>query len=161
MCIIIIFKVLLDLLFPFLEVDFDVSLITLPAKKWHWRARVSSLQVMSKIPEIQFTHLLTSSTFPLAEFLGIMPRFHQCKKIIYFHENQLVYPVQRVKERDIQYGYNQIMAAISADCIIFNSEWNRKSFLENISRHLKLIPDFKPINVATNIDSKCRCVYSI
>ena len=77
------------------------------------------------------SHLLTSSVFPLAEFLGICPQFHSggvsdspsyspappwrrsdeliwkpnsARKIIYFHENQLVYPVQQVKERDFQYG---------------------------------------------------------
>jgi len=31
---------------------------------------------------------------------------------VYFHENQLVYPVQETKERDYQYGYNEILTAL-------------------------------------------------
>ena len=34
------------------------------------------------------------------------------RKILYFHENQLVYPVQVTKERDFQFGYNQILSAL-------------------------------------------------
>lgn len=90
---------------PKLEKEFEnVSLITLTAKKWHWRARVSSLQLLDKIPEKDFTHLLTSSVLPLAELLGMCPRLISCKKIIYVHENQLVYPIQEVKNRDVQFG---------------------------------------------------------
>lgn len=88
------------------------------------------------------SHLLTSSVFPLAEFLGICPQFHSggisespsyshtpappwrrsdkliwkphsARKIIYFHENQLVYPVQQVKERDFQYGQDSLKSSCS------------------------------------------------
>lgn len=30
--------------------------------------------------------------------------------MLYFHENQIVYPVRNEKERDFQYGYNQILS---------------------------------------------------
>ena len=31
---------------------------------------------------------------------------------MYFHENQLVYPVQQKQDRDFQYGYNQILSSL-------------------------------------------------
>lgn len=59
------------------------------------RARVSPIQLLDQVPgEGDFSHLLTSSVFPLAEFLGMCPALSKCNKVIYFHENQLVYPIQ-------------------------------------------------------------------
>ena len=96
-------KYLLDQLIPALKLsNFEVTLVTLPDKKWHWRARVSALQLRSKIPNEHFDVLLTSSVLPLAEFIGVCPTLASAKKVIYFHENQLVYPVQEIKNRDVQ-----------------------------------------------------------
>ena len=41
------------------------------------------------------------------------------RKIMYFHENQLIYPVQQLKDRDFQYGYNQILSALGTYVDIF------------------------------------------
>lgn len=154
-------QVLLDQLIPEVNTVFEyVHTVTLSAKKWHWRARVSPLQVLALIPkDVTFTHLLTSSVMPLAELLGLCPSLVTCKKIIYFHENQLVYPIQEVKTRDVQYGYNQITACLAADKILFNSEWNKTSFLDNIPKLLKLIPDYRPKNIPEQIDLKSVVVY--
>lgn len=86
------------------------ELYSLPAKKWHWRARTSALFFSQTIPlDHQYRFILTSSVLNLAELLGVRPDLAKCKKIVYFHENQLVYPVREIKERDCQYGMNQIM----------------------------------------------------
>jgi hypothetical protein len=83
-----------------------VTVVTLPDKKWHWRARVSALQLRSKIPKEHFDVLLTSSVLPLAEFIGVCPHLTSALKVIYFHENQLVYPVQEIKNQDVQVRFN-------------------------------------------------------
>lgn len=86
------------------------DLFTLPAKKWHWRARCSALHFADAIPlQHDYQLIWTSSVLNLAELLGMRSDLASCKKIVYFHENQLVYPVQAVKQRDCQYGLNQIM----------------------------------------------------
>jgi glycosyltransferase involved in cell wall biosynthesis len=94
-----------------------------------------------------------------------------CKTIIYFHENQLVYPVRdkstrnKVKienkeQRDFQYGYNQILTSLVADLIVFNSNYNRNTFLENINIHLKMSPEIRyKINVKTDLEPKSSVVY--
>lgn len=88
----------------------DYDIFTLPAKKWHWRARVGALHFSQIIPtEHQYKILFTSSVLNLSELIGMRSDLAKCKKIVYFHENQLVYPVQQIKERDCQFGLNQIM----------------------------------------------------
>lgn len=89
----------------------EYDLFTLSAKKWHWRARMSAIYFSQTIPRNkQYSILLTSSVLNIAELIGIRPDLASCRKIVYFHENQLVYPVQEIKERDCQYGLNQIMS---------------------------------------------------
>lgn len=90
--------------------NMEYELFTLPAKKWHWRARMSALHFSQIIPtDHQYNILLTSSVLNLAELLGVRPDLAKCRKVVYFHENQLVYPVREIKDRDCQYGLNQIM----------------------------------------------------
>ena len=137
-------KQLIDVLTPQLDSNSFV-LVTLPAKKWHWRARTSSLRLSQDIPrEHSFTTLLASSVLSLSELLGLRPDLLPLRKIVYFHENQLCYPVQNVKERDFQFGYNQITTSLSADLILFNSEYNLDSFLSCIPSFLGLQPDYRP-----------------
>lgn len=88
----------------------EYEMFTLPAKKWHWRARMSALHFAQAIPtDHQYNILFTSSVLNLAELLGVRPDLAKCRKIVYFHENQLVYPVREIKDRDCQYGLNQVM----------------------------------------------------
>lgn len=71
------------------------DLVTLPAKKWHWRSRTSSLKLSQMVAKDHcYTTLLTSSVTSLAELLGLRPDLATLRKIVYFHENQLCYPVQ-------------------------------------------------------------------
>lgn len=126
--------------------DKDFDLFTLPAKKWHWRARTSALHFAEKVPENKhYEVLFLSSVLNLAELLGLRPDLSKItRKIVYFHENQLAYPVRETKDRDFQYGYNQITTCLAADEVIFNSNFNKVSFLENLGKHFNLQPDFRP-----------------
>jgi len=86
--------------------------------------------------------------FPLAEFLGLAPsRFRDVPAILYFHENQLTYPLPEGEKRDLQAVMTQIAAALAADRILFNSNHHRREFLDALPRFLRALPDHKPRGV--------------
>ena len=45
-----------------------------------------------------------------------------------------------------------------ADTLVFNSQYNKNSFLENIHTFLKLIPDYRPSNLAEKLAPKCKVI---
>ncbi|XP_017082007.1 glycosyltransferase-like domain-containing protein 1-like [Drosophila eugracilis] len=138
----------------------DYEIFSLPAKKWHWRARTSALHFSQLIPlDHEYRVLFTSSVLSLAELIGIRPDLGTCRKIVYFHENQLIYPVREVKQRDCQYGFNEILSCLAADIVIFNSQFNCTSFLDNVQPFLKIQPDFKIQQIREKIEKKCQVLY--
>uniref|UniRef100_A0A8C8YRT7 tRNA-queuosine alpha-mannosyltransferase n=1 Tax=Prolemur simus TaxID=1328070 RepID=A0A8C8YRT7_PROSS len=150
-------KQLVDLLQEELE---DCVLYTLPAKKWHWRARTSALYFSQNIPISEHYRILfASSVLNLTELAALRPDLGKLKKILYFHENQLVYPVKKCQERDFQYGYNQILSCLVADVVVFNSSFNMESFLTSIGKFMKLIPDHRPKDLESIIRPKCQVIY--
>ncbi|XP_060731703.1 glycosyltransferase-like domain-containing protein 1 isoform X2 [Tachysurus vachellii] len=150
-------KQLIDLLQQNID---DCVVYTLPAKKWHWRARTAALHFMQAIPSSQsYRVLLTSSVLNLAELVALRPDLAALKKILYFHENQLIYPVRKSQERDFQYGYNQILSCLVADAVLFNSAFNMDSFLSSISSFLKMMPDHRPKGLEQLIRPKCSVLY--
>ncbi|XP_069588984.1 tRNA-queuosine alpha-mannosyltransferase isoform X2 [Ranitomeya imitator] len=150
-------KQLMDLLDGEIE---GCVLYSLPAKKWHWRARTAALHFMQAVPPSDsYRVLFTSSVLNLSELVALRPDLGKLRKVLYFHENQLVYPVRKNQDRDFQYGYNQILSCLVADIVVFNSAFNMESFLTSISKFLKLIPDHRPKDLEQIIRPKCRVVH--
>nr|XP_054591015.1 glycosyltransferase-like domain-containing protein 1 [Nothobranchius furzeri] len=89
------------------------SVFTLPAKKWHWRARTSALFFSQTVPTCSsYRVLFSSSVLNLCELVSLRPDLARLKKVLYFHENQLVYPVRKSQDRDFQYGYNEVLSCL-------------------------------------------------
>ncbi|XP_036066623.1 glycosyltransferase-like domain-containing protein 1 isoform X4 [Oryzias melastigma] len=134
----------------------DCSVFTLPAKKWHWRARTAALYFSQTIPYCaSYRVLFSSSVLNLCELVALRPDLSNLKKVLYFHENQLAYPVRKEQDRDFQYGYNQVLSCLVSDVVVFNSHFNMDSFLSSIPSHMKKIPDHRPKNLDELIRPKC------
>lgn len=156
-------KQLVDFLVKNFADRLQLSPFTLPAKKWHWRARTSALHFTQAVPHGKtYSALFCSSVLNLAEMCALRPDLAAVpRKVVYFHENQLCYPVRERKDRDFQYGYNQILTALTADDVIFNSEYNMNSFLRHLDDFFRLQPDHRPAkgSLMAKIKPKARVIY--
>jgi glycosyltransferase involved in cell wall biosynthesis len=97
--------------------------------------------------------LIFASTFlNLAEFRGLAgPAVAGVPAIVYFHENQLVYPNRHTAEWDFQFPLTNITSALSADACVFNTRWNLDAFCAEIPVFLREFPDHHPKGVAEAI----------
>jgi len=139
--------------------EHDFTLLRLPASKWKWRMRHGAItfaqQLNERIREDQWDVLFCSDMLNLAEFCGLVDESIRClRKVSYFHENQLTYPVQVESERDYQYCMTNITTALAADVAWFNSEFHRDEFLETAEAFLKRMPDFQPLEAVEQIREK-------
>uniref|UniRef100_A0A182JUJ7 tRNA-queuosine alpha-mannosyltransferase n=1 Tax=Anopheles christyi TaxID=43041 RepID=A0A182JUJ7_9DIPT len=152
-------KQLIDVLLKNLN-EKEYDLLTIPAKKWHWCARMSALHFAGRISTThQYQTIFCSSVLNLAELIGMRTDLATCRKVVYFHENQLCYPVRDTKQRDVQYGINQITTCLCADRILFNSRYNMNSFLNSIESFLRIVPNMSFQEVRHKIVPKCDVLY--
>jgi glycosyltransferase involved in cell wall biosynthesis len=141
------------------------DLLTLPARKWKWRMRHSALTFVEQV-EVRrpagesWEAVFCSDMLNLAEFRAIVsPEVGALPAIVYFHENQLTYPVRFPKERDYQFGMTNITSALAAREAWFNSAFHRDEFLDAIPRFLKAMPDHQPAEVVARIRERARVMY--
>ncbi|MBN1586947.1 MAG: DUF3524 domain-containing protein [Candidatus Omnitrophica bacterium] len=128
------------------RLDLPSALLSLPPWKWKWRMRAAApvFHLTEPALEHEYDVLFASSFLNLAELLGLRPNLRRARKILYFHENQVIYPTLEDSERDYHYIMTQITSALAADQVLFNSEFNRSTFLDGIRTFLKRMPKPRP-----------------
>jgi glycosyltransferase involved in cell wall biosynthesis len=136
------------------------TLLTLPAHKWKWRMRHSAITFAAKAAELpekcqNWDLLFCSDMLNLAEFVALAPAgIAGLPKVVYFHENQLTYPVAAEDERDYQFAMTNLTSALAADAVWFNSQFHLDSFLDALARFLKSMPDYQPLGAIEIIRAK-------
>jgi glycosyltransferase involved in cell wall biosynthesis len=134
--------------------------LSLPAYKWKWRMRHAAVtfaeQVRQRLSQgARWDLLFCSDMLNLAEFLGLGPKeVRNLPSILYFHENQLTYPVRVENERDYQFGMTNMTSALAANAVWFNSGFHRDSFLHALEAFLNRMPDYQPFDAVGHIRAK-------
>jgi len=136
------------------------TVLTLPARKWKWRMRHAAVSLSDRVREYRaegktWDVLITSDMLPLAEFLGLVDRpVGDLPTVVYFHENQLTYPVRREDPRDLHFAMTNMTTALAAGQVWFNSAYHRDSFLDALAGLLVQMPDYQMPEVPGRIREK-------
>lgn len=146
------------------RIDAEWTVLTLPPRKWKWRMRGSAITMAAEaraiaeqrsLAERPFDLVFASTFVNLAEFRGLAgARLASVPAIVYFHENQLVYPNRHTAEWDYQFPLTNITSALSAECCVFNSRWNLDRFIAEIPGFIREFPDHHPSGIAERIEHK-------
>ena len=136
-----------------------IDLVTLPARFWKWRMRGAALYFLKKITDLESYHgLITTDLMSLSDFKALTPG--ACPPtLVYFHENQLTYPLAPGEHADYQYGFTDITTALAADRILFNSRTHCDAFFERLPGFLNLMPEYRPHWVLDEIRTKAGVLY--
>lgn len=128
-----------------------VTLLNLPGQYWKWRMQggAATLARMFLASDVQPDVILASDMLNLPAFLGLTrARTAHVPCALYFHENQITYPMAAGQRKEVhfQLGLINYLSALAADALFFNSQYHLESFFEGLPRELKHYPDFNELN---------------
>ncbi len=132
---------------------------------WKWRmhgAAYTMARAYEELPEPPDC-IIVSDMLDLAGFLALTRRSIPADVPvgIYFHENQVAYPWQEGSEdlargREVHYAFINYQSALAADFVLFNSAWNRDSFLDGMADLLRKMPDDRHRGTVEALRAKSR-----
>ena len=97
----------------------------------------------------------------LADLRGLLrPPWDRVPTLLYLHENQLTYPLSPEEEFDFHFGFTNILSALAADQLVFNSEYHRQLFLDSLPNYLAKMPEAVPRNLRNRLAAKT-CVLPV
>ncbi len=136
-----------------------IDLLTLPARFWKWRMRGASLYFIKKIKHLEsYDGLILTDLMSLSDFKALCK--DKCPPtLVYFHENQLTYPLAPGESIDFQFGFTDITTALAADRNLFNSRTHFQAFFSRLPGFLKMMPEYRPNWAEQEIRSKSGILY--
>jgi len=139
--------------------DFHWEVLALPPRFFRWRIRGNALTWLNE-PALQTPAdlIIATSMVDLASFRGFHPRFARTPCLLYMHENQFAYPDSGLQHASVEPQVVNLYSAIAADRVLFNSDWNRRSFLAGARNFLEKMPDGRPDGLIADLQHKSAVV---
>ena len=143
--------------------DYEWTVVTLPAHHFFWRARSNGLSFAlehKKQLVAGYDVLVATSMLDLATLRGLVPELATVPALVYFHENQFDYPLrsEELKQRIVNAQFTSIVTALCANRVLFNSDYNRHSFISGAQKFIKQMPDGLSPAIPGDIESKSAVV---
>jgi len=134
--------------------EYNWTQVTLPDRHFYWRIRSNALSFAFQNPELnsqRFDLVVATSMVDLCNLRGLLPHLGQVPSVLYFHENQFVYPERNSGNAEHKQNSNLINAqlttvysALAADALVFNSEYNKTTFFTGARALFEKMPDGTP-----------------
>lgn len=136
--------------------EYQWTQLVLAPRNFNWKIRGNSLIWAHSEGELlrrPYDLILATSMVDLSSLKGFVPQLATIPTIVYFHENQFSYPQGQHRKDNIEHQLVPLYAALSSDHIVFNSEFNRSSFLKGARSLLKKLPDKLPTSILKKLES--------
>ena len=141
--------------------DWEWHIMTLPPRHFSWRIRGNplywSIEERAQL-EGDYQLLIVTSMVDLATLRGLVPRLAALPTILYFHENQFEYPQSQQQHNLLEAQMVSLYSALAADKIVFNSAYNKNSFLDGCEALLGRLPDKVPAGIVSLLQDKSRVI---
>jgi glycosyltransferase involved in cell wall biosynthesis len=136
-----------------------LDLVTLPARFWKWRMRGAALYLAKKVQApADYDGLITSSLMSLADLKALWGA--DCPRaLVYFHENQLSYPLPAGESMDYQFGFTDVTTGLVADRVLFNSQTHMDAFFGTLPGFIRMMPEYRPNWVVKEIRKKATVLH--
>jgi len=139
--------------------DFDWEVLALPPRFFRWRIRGNALTWLQEPAlKARYDLLIVTSMVDLASVKGFHPHLAHTPTILYMHENQFAYPDSGRQHSSAEPQIVNLYSAVAADRLLFNSAWNRDSFLDGARQFLEKMPDGLPSGLIDGIREKAQIV---
>lgn len=128
---------------------------TMPARYFDWRVQGNALHWATQTWRAPKCLVATSMT-DLCNARGLVPALN-VPALWYAHENQFAYPARPSSTPSPNLMHHQlrsIMGALSSTQVVFNSAFNRRTFLQGARALLNKMPDFGNPGCIDDIEAK-------
>ncbi|MDW8101045.1 MAG: DUF3524 domain-containing protein [Anaerolineae bacterium] len=129
-----------------------IELFTMTGAFWKWRMLGGAMELARQVAELRQQGqrpdvILASEMVNLPALIGLArPCLSDVPVVLYFHENQLTYPLPPGERRDLSFGIINWLSALTADRICFNSRFHLEQFFDEVPRLLKHFPDYQHLS---------------
>lgn len=130
---------------------FDWRRYELTPRRFRWRIRGNPLSWLDVLPDTPPDLIVATSMVDLATLRGIRPELAHVPVLYYFHENQFAYPVSARQSQSLEPQLVQLYGGLAADQLVFNSGFNRDSYLTGIAALIDQRADDYPEGVAERL----------
>lgn len=127
--------------------QFNWTVLTLPARYFSWRIRGNPLSWSFRHADTfarNYDALVATSMVDVATLKGLIPNLAHTPCVVYFHENQFGYPKSDRQKHSIEAQMVNLYSALAANQIVFNSDYNRDTFIAGVEDLLAKLPDHTP-----------------
>ena len=143
----------------------EVRSVELAARFWKWRMQGGAVTLAEKaraiaaegfVPDVIFA----SDMVNLPAFLALTrDLFATTPTVLFFHENQLTYPLPEGRERDMTYAYINYLSALTADRLVFNSAFHEDEFFSALPDLLRRFPDYTHVGTLPSLREKAEVLH--
>ncbi|MBN2469903.1 MAG: DUF3524 domain-containing protein, partial [Anaerolineae bacterium] len=134
----------------------QVSILSLPGQFWKWRMQGGAVTLAREFLQagLRPDLIVASDMLNLATFLALTrSSTASIPVVLYFHENQLTYPLGPRQRGEIHFQLALInyVSTLAADAVYFNSRFHLESFFQALPNVLKHYPDYNELETVAHL----------